>query len=119
MTLTGRDRLFICLVGSAVVVACAIFTLTRPAAAQQAARANATYVVVHASGPKAIAYCPSGTHLLGGGGHEAYNYTFRAINVASYPVIRPHGQTAGWEFGIESDSYRWIDTKAFAICARL
>jgi hypothetical protein len=119
MTLTGRDRLFICGVGLAVVVACALITLTRTADARQTSLANATYQIVHATGSKATAYCPSGTHLLGGGGHENANHTFRAIDVTSFPVIRPHGQSSGWEFGIMSDSYRWIDTKAFAICARL
>lgn len=119
MTLTTRDRLFVVAVGLAVVVACAAITLTRPAAAQQTSLANATYTIVHATGSKATAYCPSGTHLLGGGGHENANHTFRAIDVRSYPVQRPYGQPSGWEFGIESDSYRWIDTKAFAICARL
>jgi hypothetical protein len=119
MSLTRRDRLFICSVGATVVVACAVITLTRPAEARQTSLANATYTIVQATGSKATAYCPSGSHLLGGGGHDNANHTFRAINVRSYPVIRPHGQPAGWEFGVESDSYRWIDTKAFAICARL
>jgi hypothetical protein len=46
------------------------------------------------------------------GGHEAYAYTFRAIDMESYPVGN------GWKFGIKSDTHRWIDTKAYAICAQ-
>lgn len=119
MTLTRRDRVFICLVALCVVVGFAVITMTRPAAAERMTLANATYTIVQAKGSKAKAYCPSGTHLLGGGGHESANHTFRAIDVASYPVTRPHGQTSGWEFGIESDSYRWIETTSYAICARI
>jgi hypothetical protein len=114
MTLTGRDRLFICGVGLVVVVACALLTLTRSADAKQTSLASATsYSIVTAHGSKAVAHCPQGTHVVGGGGHQAYAYTFRAIDVESYPV----GQTA-WTFVIKSDTHRWIDTKAYAICAR-
>jgi hypothetical protein len=118
MTLTGRDRLFICGVGLVVIVACALITLTRSADARQTSLANATYQVVQAHGSRATAYCPAGTHILGGGGHASANHTFRAIEGNSYPVFRQH-ESPGWTFGIMSDSYRWIDTKAFAICARL
>src|SRR3954469_997102 len=98
MTLSRRDRLFVCGVGFVVIVACALLTLARSADARETSLANATYQIMQASGPKATVYCPAGTHLLGGGGHENYNYTFRAIDVVSSPVFRPHGQTAGWEF---------------------
>lgn len=110
MSLTTRDRLFICGVGAVVVVACALFTLTRSADARQA-RATTYYTTATAHGSQATAHCPSGSHLVGGGGHQAYAYTFRAIDVESYPVGN------GWRYGIKSDTHRWIDTKAFAICA--
>jgi hypothetical protein len=111
MSLTTRDRLFICGVGAVVVVACALFTLTRSADAKQG-RATAYYTITTAHGPQSTAHCPSGSHVVGGGGHQSYGYTFRAIDMESYPT-----HTNGWRFGIKSDTYRWIDTKAFAICA--
>ncbi len=110
MSLTRADRLFICGVGAIVVIACALFTLTRSADAQQA-RAAAYYSVVTANGPQATATCPAGSHVVGGGGHQAYAYTFRAIDMESYPVGN------GWRFGIKADTYRWIDTKAYAVCS--
>jgi streptogramin lyase len=113
MTLSRRDRLFICSVGFVVIVACALITLTRSADAQPTALASATsYSIVTAHGSKPVAHCPQGTRVVGGGGHQAYGYTFRAIDVESYPV----GLSA-WTFGIKSDTHRWIDTKAYAICA--
>jgi hypothetical protein len=110
MTLTGRDRLFICGIGLAVIVVCALITLTRSADAKQG-RANVSYSVVTAHGPSAVANCPSGSHVVGGGGHQAYGYTFRAIDMESYPVGN------GWKFGIKSDTHRWIDVKTYAVCS--
>jgi len=111
MSLTRRDRLFICAVGAIVVIACALFTMTRSANATQS-RASVAYSVVTAQGPQSTATCPSASRVVGGGGHQAYAYTFRAIDVESYPVGN------GWKFGIKSDTHRWIDTKAYAVCAQ-
>ena len=110
MSLTTRDRLFICGVGAIVIIACALFMLTRTANATQS-RADAIYTIVTANGPQSTANCPGGSHVVGGGGHQAYGYTFRAIDMESYPVGN------GWKFGIKADTYRWIDTKAYAVCA--
>ncbi len=110
MSLTKRDRLFICSVSVFVVAACALLTLTRSANATQA-RALTIFSTVTANGPQSTATCPHGTRVVGGGGHQAYGYTFRAIDVESYPLNN------GWRFGIKSDTHRWIDTKAYAICA--
>lgn len=111
MSLTRRDRLFICGVGAIVIFACALFTLTRAANATQS-RASVVYTVVTAQGAQSTATCPNGSRVVGGGGHQAYAYTFRAIDVESYPVGN------GWKFGIKSDTHRWIDTKAYAVCAQ-
>jgi hypothetical protein len=110
MSLTRRDRLFICGVSALVVAACALLTFTGPARARQE-RASSVYSIVTANGPQSTASCPSGSKVVGGGGHQAYAYTFRAIDVESYPSGN------GWRFGIKSDSHRWIDTKAYAVCA--
>src|SRR5471030_2780330 len=110
MSLTRRDRLFICEVGAIVVIACALFTMTRSANATQS-RASVFYSVVTANGAQSTATCPSGSQVVGGGGHQAYAYTFRAIDMESYPVGN------GWRFGIKSDTHRWIDTKAYAVCS--
>lgn len=110
MSLTRRDRLFICGVGAIVVISCALFTLTRSANATRS-RADVSYSVVTAQGVKSTANCPSGSTVVGGGGHQAHAYSFRAIDMESYPVGN------GWRFGLESDSFRWIDTKAYAVCA--
>jgi hypothetical protein len=110
MSLTRRDRLFICSVSTLVVAACALLTLTRAANATQS-RATASYSIVTAHGPQSTASCPTGSRIVGGGGHQAYAYTFRAIDVESYPLGN------AWRFGIKSDTHRWIDTKAYAVCA--
>ena len=103
MHLSVRDRLFICGVGLAVVVACALITLTRPAEAKQAA-VNYKIVTAHRN-----VTCPHPYHVVGGGG-KPVNDTSGITDVWSYPTHQN-----GWMFQVKSNGH-YVETTAYAIC---
>jgi len=103
MNLSVRDRFFICGVGLAVVVACAMITLTRPADAQQTLR---NFKIE--TGSRHVS-CPSGWHRLGGGGKPVHD-TSGVTDIWSYPTHQN-----GWMFQVKSNGH-YVDTTAYVVC---